>query len=286
MVAHHKSFSKAARSVHVSQSAISKMIKDLETKLGVALFNRNSKYVQLTDAGEVLLAQSQPIVAAFGNIITEFESLIKQEKGQIKIGLPPITGATAFAQLLGEFKKRYPHIEIKLFEYGTKRIEHCLQEGSLDIGVIAVPTSYNNYLRVSFINDPLKVIVHPNHHLSLLDEIPLTAIAKEHFVLYSNDFRLHEEITSRCKIAGFEPNIILETTQLELMTQIVAANLGIALLPSKICAGLNQEQIKSISLSDPKIYLQLEIIWKQDRYLSYAAELWLKFIQNYLAVMS
>ncbi|WP_237715576.1 LysR family transcriptional regulator [Pelosinus fermentans] len=137
-MARQKSFSKAANITHVSQSAISKMIKDLEAELGTSLFNRTSKYVQLTDAGIVFLDQAQQVVVMFHNLTTEFENKIKMEKGKIFIGLPPITSSTIFAELLGEFKKKYPQIEINLSEYGSKKVALAIQDGTLDIGVICI----------------------------------------------------------------------------------------------------------------------------------------------------
>lgn len=102
-VAHQKSFSRAAEILHISQSAVSKMIKDLEQEIGLSLFNRRAKCIQLTDTGETLLLKAQEIVGLFENLVLEVESEAKLAKGKVSIGLPPITGATPFAQLLGEF---------------------------------------------------------------------------------------------------------------------------------------------------------------------------------------
>ncbi|EAX47640.1 transcriptional regulator, LysR family [Thermosinus carboxydivorans Nor1] len=282
-VARHKSFSKAAQITYVSQSTISKMIKDLENELGVALFNRNSKYVQLTDAGEILFSQAQHIVSLFQNITTEFESMAKLEKGKVSIGLPPITGATAFAELLGQFRQKYPNIDIVLFEYGSKKVELGIQDGSLDIGVICCPSNNENYEVIEFTQDPLWVIMHPSHPLSQYPEVDFALLADEAFVLYRKDFSLHDAIVDRCRLAGFQPKIIFETSQRELMTQIVAANLGIALLPSKICEQLDPKTIVSVPLADPQLFLQMSIIWNKRRYLSHAARLWLNFVRDHLA---
>jgi len=283
-VARQKSFSKAADTAYVSQSTVSKLIKDLETHLGVTLFNRNSKYVELTDAGEILFNKAQHLVSLYESIVTDFTSEIKLAKGKIFIGLPPITGATDFAQLLGKFRKAYPNIEIILHEYGSKKIEQAVQDGSLDIGVALTCTPINNQNleMLSFTNDPLEVVVHHDNPLSKFTEINLTSLADEFFILYRNDFSLHDEIINRCKIAGFQPKIMLETSDRELMTQIVASNLGIALMPSKICKRLRSPNLVCIPLEDPKILLHTSIIWNKHRYLSYATRLWLNFAKEHL----
>ena len=109
-VADKKSFSKAARTLHISQSAISRTIKALEEELGVVLFMRNAKAVELTDAGTIFLSHAKRVVFMFEHLKTDFENEFKLEQGTVLIGLPPITGAPIFANLLGAFKQEYPQI--------------------------------------------------------------------------------------------------------------------------------------------------------------------------------
>lgn len=281
-VARQKSFSKAAIANHVSQSAISKLIKDLEVELGTPLFNRTSKYVQLTDAGIIFLEQAQQIVLMFHNLTTDFENKIKMEKGKIFIGLPPITSSTIFAELLGEFKKKYPKIEINLSEYGSKKIALAIQDGNLDIGVMCIVPDKQLFDSLPFSKDPLCIIVSTQNPISQLPSVQLTSLANESFVLYSEDFSLHDEIINQCNHAGFSPHVIFETSQRELMTQIVAANLGVAFMPSEVCHGLDPKRIASVPLLQPQIIHNMSIVWKKDRYMSHAARLWLQFAENYL----
>lgn len=281
-VARQKNFSKAASVVHISQSAISKMIKDLEAELGMPLFNRSAKSVQLTDAGILFLDRAQQVVSMFNNLTTEFENELKLEKGKITIGLPPITEATVFAQILGEFRKNYPQIDIELYEHGSKNVELKVLEGTLDIGIVCRIPDERTYDAFSLANDPLKVIIHPEHPLSKLPEISLLSLSNESFVIYRDDFSLHDEIIDQCRLAGFQPKIVFETSQRELMIQTVAAKLGIAFLPSKLCSELNQQQIAAVPLVQPQIWHQMSVIWKKGRYLSHAAQLWLTFAKKYL----
>ena len=122
-VADKKSFSKAARTLHISQSAISRTIKALEEELGVVLFMRNAKAVELTDAGTIFLSHAKRVVFMFEHLKTDFENEFKLEQGTVLIGLPPITGAPIFANLLGAFKQEYPQIELDLYEHGSKKVE-------------------------------------------------------------------------------------------------------------------------------------------------------------------
>jgi DNA-binding transcriptional LysR family regulator len=279
-VARWKSFSQAAEAIHISQPSISRAIKDLETQFGVALFYRNTKYVKLTDAGEIILEQAQQVVSSFENITAKLEGLTKMQTGKIHIGLPPITAVTTFSHLLGAFRREYPNIRIQLYEFGPKKIETSIQDGLLDIGIFTPDEDTKRYEKIWFEKDPLNVIMHPAHKLAQCAIIDYQDLIDEEFILYNSDYKLHDMLIDGCKQAGFTPQIALETSQREMMTQMVAANFGIALLPSKICKTLDPKTIASQPFADPEFCLRLALVWKKDRYLSHASREFLMFARK------
>ena len=244
-VADQKSFSKAARNLHISQSAISRTIKALEDELGVVLFMRNAKSVELTDGGTIFLTHAKRVVFMFEHLKTDFENEFRLEQGSIRIGIPPITDAPIFAQLLGEFKKVYPQIDLELYEQGPK-----------------------------------------TSPLAKEPEIRLDMLSEESFVLHKDDFNLHDEIIKACKHTGFQPHIVFETSQRDLMLQTVSADLAIALLPSRLCpeVGENTEVGSKVVVRPlvPEIIHTLYVIWKKGHYLSHASRLWLDFVNSKL----
>lgn len=286
-VADQKSFSKAARNLHISQSAISRTIKALEDELGVILFMRNAKAVELTDGGTIFLTHAKRIVFMFEHLKTDFENEFKLEQGSIHIGLPPITDAPIFAKLLGGFKKSYPQIDLELFEHGSKKVEISVQEGLIDIGIICTEPQVKDFEFFFLTSDPLNVILPKDNPLAQEKEISLRQLTSEPFVLYRDDFNLHDEITKACKKVGFQPKIIFETSQRDLMLQTVSANLAIALLPSRLCP--NESDNTTISknvvvrpLINPEITHTLYVIWKKGHYLSHASQLWLEFVKSHV----
>lgn len=282
-VARQKNFSKAAETLHISQPSVSKAIKDLEAQLGVTLLYRNTRTVELTDAGELILEQALQVVSSVNNITAQLEGLTKLQSGKINIGLPPITGITSFSTLLGTFKKNYPNIQIRLYEFGAKKIEAAIHDGLLDLGISTPPKDSSLYESICFSRDPLRVVLNPDHALARCDAIDFAMLRQESFVLYDHDFRLHDMIIDRCKQAGFSPKIAFETAQRELMVQIVAANLGIALLPGEICRDFDSSTVISRPLADPQLYLELALVWKKGRYLSHAVREMLSFARTIFA---
>lgn len=272
------SFSKAAAVLHVTQPTISGMIKNLEEELGTPLLYRDTKHLELTDAGQAVLEQSQQIVALFHSLAGQLEDITLYKKGILRIGIPPITASTTFPQVLGKFKLNYSNIQIELHEFGSKKITQGVYDGLLDIGIVCTLPENNDLFQVfPFIEDPLRIIIHPQHPLAQKTIVNFSDLKNESFVQYSDDFSLADKIVHRCKLAGFQPTIICETSQREFMTQMVASKLGIALLPGKICDELNPSNITSLPFSDPQIHLQLTLIWRKNRYLSFASRKWIEF---------
>ena len=124
-VANTLNFTKSAEELFMTQSTVSKIIKALEDELETLLFYRNPK-IELTEIGKAIYAQSINIVTLMDSIPLEVENFHGLNKGEIKIGIPPLTGSTFFPKIIGEFNNKYPNIELQLFESGSKQIEHRL----------------------------------------------------------------------------------------------------------------------------------------------------------------
>ena len=285
-VAEQKSFSKAARNLHISQSAISRMIKSLEDELGVVLFIRNAKTVEITAPGIIFLNYAKRCLFIFEHLKSDFENEFNLKQDTIEIGLPPITDAHVFAKLLGEFKKNYPQIAIKLYEHGSKVIETSVQEGVIDVGIIC--TIPNNEFESFFLSeDEMCVVMPKGYPLEEHQVVPMKLLADYPLVLYRDDFNMHDDIMTNCKKIGFTPKIVFETSQRELMLQTVASGLGVAILPSRLCPA-NSEESKVVTrvMTEPRMTHHLYAIWKKGRYLSRAARLWIEFTKDHLTLLN
>jgi DNA-binding transcriptional LysR family regulator len=276
-VAKQKSFTGAAKTLHVSQPAISKMIRMLEDELGVVLFDRSSRHVQLTDYGAIVQNQVQKLVQTFLDIHTELNEVTQLEKGVIRIGIPPMVGEMFFPRIIGLFHQQYPNIKIKLFEVGSKKVEEEVEDGSLDLGVAVLPIKANTFESYEFAKNPIMLIVDSKHRLSGRTVVNFSDLKDESFILYRQDFGLYQMIYNACSLAGFEPDIVCETSQWDFMARIVADGLGIAFLPQKVCQELNNSNVTVVALDSPQIYWHLALIWRRNAYLSQASQKWIAF---------
>lgn len=277
-----KSFTKAAQNLFITQPTISRMIKNLEEELDVVLFERLGKGAELTDAGRAILLQAQNIVNSVNGLSAELSDVIQLKKGHIHIGLPPMIGANFFPRIIGQFNKLYPKIKVQLWEYGAKKVEDHVADGTLELGVTLLPVQEDVFQWFSFVKDELRVVLNPAHRLAGRPSVTLAELASEELILFSEDFLLHDRIINECISAGFQPRVVYESSQWDFISEMVAADLGVAFLPGTICQQLDKQKVSAPSLVQPAIPWHLAVIWRKDRYLSYAAREWLNFTREQL----
>ena len=130
-----KNFRKASEHLHLSQPALSKSIRILETELNTVLIERTNKSFELTDTGQALLQKSVFIIQQFYDIYKVIDDVRLSNQGEIKIGIPNILGFLCYFELICEFQKKYPGIHISVSGEGTKDINAALREERLDLGI-------------------------------------------------------------------------------------------------------------------------------------------------------
>ncbi|ANY66381.1 LysR family transcriptional regulator [Paenibacillus sp. BIHB 4019] len=280
-VVRHESFTKAAEALHITQPTISKMIKNLEDELQTPLFIRSGKKVQLTDAGQAIVAQSQDIVRLFKTLQNELNDVTDFRKGLVRIGLPPMISSIMFPEIVSLFVKRYPGLTIRLIEEGSLTVEAEVASGAIDAGIVMMPVRNDQFEVFPVQNASLRVVMHRQHPLAERSRLTLRELEQEAFIMYREDFALHARIIDECARLGFKPKIMLESSQWDFICETVAVGLGIALLPEAICQKLDTSRIRTIAMVDPVIPWNLAMIWRRDGYLSFAAQEWIRFTKAY-----
>lgn len=279
-VAKQGGFTKAAESLNLTQPTLSKMIKNLEDELGVTLFDRSGKQISLTDTGAVALRQVQRILQSVEELYSLLDDVANLKTGNIRIGLPPIIGSLFFPRIIAEFHRSYPKITIELIENGAKTIEHSLENGMIDFAVVVAPVNESVFYSHPFITEELAVIAHSKHHLSRRSSVSLIDLKAESFILLGQSFTLHDLIRKACIDAGFVPNVEYESSQWDFIAEMVAADMGISILPRTICEKIANPNVKILSLVKPTLPWELIIIWPKNRYISFATRELIDFIQH------
>ena len=279
-VADYKSFTKAAEHSYLSQPSLSKAVKKLEDELHVELFDRSTRYLHLTDAGQIVYTQGKKALAALTELTTLLDELTAVEVGEIKMGVPPLIGTLFFPKIARLFHEQYPNVTLELIEMGAKVIEQLVKEGQIDVGLIVLPVDETAFNIVPFITDEFVLYVHKDHPFTGQSIVSLSELREEKFIVFSEHFSLHDHIINACKEAGFTPSISYESSQWDLILELVASKLGIALLPNSIFEKQNNPSIKTIPLQAPSLLWKLGVITKKESYHSFALRKLLEIIKK------
>ncbi len=279
-VARQGGFTRASQSLHVTQPAISKMVKALEEELGTPLLVRERRRVTLTDAGQIVLERAEGVLDSLRVIEEEVAELSALRRGRLRIGMPPITGVTFFAPLLAEYHQAYPGIVLELREEGSHHLEALVMNRELDVGAVVLPTDEEAFATMPFVKDELRAVLHTSHPLARRRSLELRELAGTPFVLYRPEFALHGHIIEACRRAGFKPTVVSESSHWDFIVATVAANIGVALLPNTLCQQLDPRQVCSVRLSDTRIPWDVALIWRKDRHLPPATRAWLELARR------
>ncbi|MFC4101806.1 LysR substrate-binding domain-containing protein [Paenibacillus xanthanilyticus] len=281
-VAEAGSFTQAARQLHLSQPSLSKMVRLLEEELGVLLLDRSAKPLELTDAGAVILKSARQVLQSVERMSGELAEVLALKKGKLHLGIPPMIGSTFLPPVIERFLALYPDIRLQVTERGGKRLEEDILEGELDFGMVLLPVKDEaKFCIMPCLHEDLLLVADKQHPFAHRRTVPLAELEREAFVMFREDFTLHHLIKEQCKLAGYEPRIVLESSQWDFMTEMIAARYGITLLPEGICRQLDPNRFATIAI-EPAIPWRLSMIWRKDRAMSFAAKEWVRHVEQAL----
>lgn len=281
-IAKEKSFTKAANNIHISQPALSKVIKKLEAELNIKLIDRTAKNFKLTESGEIFFENGKK---ALENINLEFNSLLDSihlKKGKIKIGIPPVISTVYFTKVISMFQKEFPEVEICMIEDGANKIKEMTINSEVDLGIVILPVESEELEVVKIKEERNILVLNKKHKFARRKKVKLKELCEENFISLNDRFMLYNEILLCCKKEGFIPKIKFKSSQWDFVAEMVALDEGIAILPKPIVDRFINENIKLVELDNPKIPWEIAIITKKNKYISYIAKEFVKYILNKL----
>lgn len=278
-VARHKSFTKAALALHVTQPTLSKMVKNLEEEMDVVLFDRSARQIMLTDAGEVVYEQANKIVNSLDDLSASLYDVMHLKKGKIKIGLPPVISTLFFPTIIAEFQLAYPDVTVEIAEYGARKVEQKVLEGAVDLGFVMLPVDAEKFDVEPFVEQEIKLLVHESHPLANRDVVDLIDFKDDPFLLLSKEFTLNSKTIDFCLSEGFRPRVAYESSQWDFIVGMVEKNLGVTLMPKLICDRVKDGPFKTLSLSRTFPW-RLGIIMAKNRYVPYISRSFITLVNG------
>ncbi|MBP2644298.1 MAG: transcriptional regulator, LysR family [Firmicutes bacterium] len=234
-VAEHLNFTKAAQHHYITQTAISQQILALENHLGVKLFNRNNRSVQLTNAGKTFLKEARMMLARAEEAVRMTKHAASGVVGSLKIGFLGPNEKRFLPPLIRQFRQKYPNVDFSFHQGTNGAIYEALEHHLLDVA-FTLPFYLEKIpnLSVEVIqSDPLCVIFHRDHPLAQKTKIHRSDLAGEPFIVFGQSVSSggFEAFIQDCVKAGFTPNIVAQPPFLETILLLLDAEIGISILP-------------------------------------------------------
>jgi DNA-binding transcriptional LysR family regulator len=229
VAADHLSFARTSERLHLTQAAVSLQIKQLETMVGLALFDRRGKKLTLTEAGENLLRYARLILDALKDADAAISALKGLTGGHLRVGV--VSTAKYFAPaLLAQFQHRYPGVRVSLSVNNREVIVRDLERSEIDVAVMGTPPQHLVTIAVPFADNPLVVIAPVSHPLVRHRRVALSALSDETFIVREPGSGTRSSMERAFAERGFVPKIGAVMSSNETIKQAVMAGMGVALL--------------------------------------------------------
>ncbi|MNG86340.1 HTH-type transcriptional regulator CynR [compost metagenome] len=268
-VAEHLSFTKAAAALHVSQPALSQLVKQLEEELGARLFDRTGRTTRLTDAGDAYLQYVRRAAQELQEATRAIHDVSDLSRGSLRLAVTPTFTTYLVGPLVRAFHSRYPEITLNVREISQESIEEQLLAGELDMGIAFGKVSSPDIDVIPLLDETLALVVSTGHPLANEKSVGLQTLNAESLVLLSKEFATREQIDGYCRQHGIHPKVLMEANALGAVIEIVRSTSLSTLLPEK--TALARDNLVAIALEPERLTRTAVLMRRRDAYQSFAA---------------
>lgn len=281
-VAEELHFGRAAARLGMAQPPLSQQIQRLEARLGTQLFHRSRRGVSLTPSGSVLVNEARSLLRHAGHVADAVRQAEHGDAGTIRLGFVGSAAHEVIPRLVRRLRQQAPGITIEPDELATTEQVAGLADGSLDVGLVRLPLDAPDLELLPLLTEPLVVVVSDLNPLAKRRRLSLPELAEERFVLWARrqNPTFHDAVMAACRDAGFRPQVAQEAGEMATIIGLVAAGLGISLVPASMERARN-EGVVFIPLQGRSVDIALALAWNRaarsalvDTVLATARELW------------
>ncbi|MEW4132187.1 LysR family transcriptional regulator [Bacillus thuringiensis] len=279
-VAKLQHMTKAAKELHIAQSSLSRTICRLEEDLGAPLFERKGRQIQLNTFGQYFLKRVERVFIELEERKKEGTDLQGIENKKIVVGA---TLTRLLPDLFKEFLTIYPDIKFQLLQFYTIEIQEKIQQVDIDFYISSPPIQQPEVITIPVMTEEVFLAVSPNHYLSNGNSVQLSDLAEEPFISLTMDYSFQENIHNLCKMSGFEPKIMFESNDLEVIGKLVTEGFGVAFMPAYWWKENRIDLPVKIRIDSPYCQRVIGLSWKEESYLSNVACDFREFVIKYFS---
>jgi DNA-binding transcriptional LysR family regulator len=273
-VAEELHFGRAAARLNISQPPLSQQIQILEQQVGARLLARTNRSVSLTAAGKQFLADSRQVLSLVNDAAARAERLHLGETGELRLGFTSSAPfISAVSQTLSTFRRHYPDVHIQTREINTREQIVPLNEGSLDLGLMRNTQLPDTLAWEVILQEPLMAMIPRDHPLAAQPSVTLAELAQEPFVFFDPHVGtgLYDDILGLMRRYGLSPVITQEVGEAMTIIGLVAAGLGVSILPASF-KRVQLSEMRWVAIAEEDAVSEMWLVWPKHHELSNAAQ--------------
>lgn len=271
----HASFTQAAKTLFVTQSTVSKMIRQLEEEAGTPLLIRDGHTARPTDTGRVMYQRGLQVLETMRQLSEELRQTADLDRGALEVGIPPMINLL-FTPVVKRFRELHPGIHLTLREGTGQAVEGLVASGELEVGATILPVAPDGGLAAQLFGSyPIWVIGPPDAPWAGKTSLPLSALRDARLLIPTDDFAVTRRLRQAFADAGFQPSIAAQSAHWDFLVAMASAGLGVALLPEPLMQRMKTRGLSTAKLAKSGMQWEVGHIWLQSSYLSFAARAWL-----------
>ncbi|OAE50632.1 LysR family transcriptional regulator [Achromobacter xylosoxidans] len=272
----HASFTQAAKTLFVTQSTVSKMIRQLEEEAGTPLLIRDGHTARPTDTGRVMYQRGLQVLETMRQLSEELRQTAELGRGSLEVGIPPMINLL-FTPVVKRFRELHPGIHLTLREGTGQAVESLVASGELEVGATILPVAPDGGLAAQpFGSYPIWVIGPPDAPWAGKTSLPLSALREARLLIPTDDFAITRRLRQAFADAGLQPSIAAQSAHWDFLVAMASAGLGVALLPEPLMQRMKTRGLSTAKLAKSGMQWEVGHIWLQSGYLSFAARAWLE----------
>jgi DNA-binding transcriptional LysR family regulator len=273
-VAEELHFGRAARRLNISQPPLSQQIRQLETALGLTLFIRTSRRVELTPAGTVLLEGARRAIAEAARAVAAAQRAGRGEVDMLRIGFTDSAALGVLPDLVRAYRAAYPGVHLELTEGTTDAQLHAIEHDLVDVAIVRGPVADGPWRTLVVQREPFVVAMPHDHRLTHRRLIAVTMLAHEPFVLFPRHLAapFYDVIVGICRRARFEPDVRYQSAEYETILSLVACGLGVSIVPASV-RNLGRTEVEFRRLRNVPDTAELALLYRPHRHSTALAQL-------------
>jgi DNA-binding transcriptional LysR family regulator len=264
-VAEEMHFGRAAKRLHIAQPPLSQQIMNLEGELGAKLFDRSRRAIQLTDAGLYFLKEARQLLIHVEQAAETARRIFRGQAGRLSVGFVGSVVHTFLPEGLRLFRDRFPDVELGLQELNTAEQITSLHARRIDVGFLYLDAQDSLLASQTLTRAPLMAVLPKKHALAGRKALDIRDLAQQPFIANtrSSEPVVRDAFISLCHSAGFSPRIAQEAGHVQTVLGLVAAGLGVCLLPDFI-KNIRRPGVRYVPLSGSPPVVKLAVVWRSD----------------------